>query len=68
MLDAVLDNVPTTMYAPEEIAAGTVVTLVDAVLDNVPTTLYAPEEIAAGTVVTLVDALGAVGNEVCIVL
>jgi hypothetical protein len=30
VLDAVLDDVPTTLYAPKEVAAGTVVTLVDA--------------------------------------
>lgn len=40
----------------------------EAVLDDVPTTLYAPEVVAAGTVATLVDALGAVGDEVWIVL
>lgn len=42
--------------------------VLDAMLDNVPTTLCTPEEIAAGTVITLVDALGAVGDEVWIVL
>jgi hypothetical protein len=39
-----------------------------AVPDDVPTTLYALEEVAAGSVITLVDALGAVGDEVWIVL
>lgn len=33
--EAVPDDVPTILYAPEEVAAGTVVTMADAVGDEV---------------------------------
>jgi len=55
--EAVPDDVPTILYASEEVAADTVVTLADAlgaVDDEVWIVLYASVEVAAGTV--MVDA------------
>jgi hypothetical protein len=78
--EAVPDDVPTTLYAPEEVVGGGAVTDVSKTLyapeevvgggavTDVPKPLYAPEVVAADTVVTLVDAISAVGDEVWIVL
>ena len=52
------DDVPKTLYAPEVIVSGGIVT-------DVSITLYIPEEAAN---VVSVDAVGAVGDEVWIVL